>query len=232
MSKLIIKVVIGNKKIIRKIDTELTLDKLRGSLNDYMPESSLFIMDDGIIDKTQESEFTINDILKDKDKKEIFCTLDSREINVYLNDEKTCELNIFVDENIESLLKEVKNKIPKDSIIKFEDTEIGINDAIGQNFLIKDLLTGDSIYFINQQKDINNSSKKKEINNSNNFNKNQSNSENKKFVHIYKNGDVIKMTLIDVNSSIYSLRELLKDEISDKAKFLSEGIGVPINDEK
>ena len=75
-----------------------------------MPESSLFIMDDGTIDKSEESEFIINDILKDK---EIYCTLDSREINVYLNDEKICKININVDENIESLLKEVKTKFLK-----------------------------------------------------------------------------------------------------------------------
>ena len=40
------------------------------------------------------------------------------------------------------------------------------------------------------------------------------------------------MTDIDINSNISSLRELLKDEISEKAKFLSEGIGVPYKDEK
>jgi flagellar biosynthesis GTPase FlhF len=40
------------------------------------------------------------------------------------------------------------------------------------------------------------------------------------------------MINLDLNSSISSLRELLKDEISDKAKFLFDGIGVPIKDEK
>jgi hypothetical protein len=67
MSKSIIKVVIGGKKTIRKVELDMTLDKLRESLNNYMPENSLFIMDDGTIDKSQESEFTINDILKDKE---------------------------------------------------------------------------------------------------------------------------------------------------------------------
>jgi hypothetical protein len=57
-------------------------------------------------------------------KKKIHCTLDSREINVYLNEKNICKNNICVDENIGSLLKEVKNKIPKDNIIKFEDTYI------------------------------------------------------------------------------------------------------------
>lgn len=40
------------------------------------------------------------------------------------------------------------------------------------------------------------------------------------------------MTDIDANSKISSLRELLKDEISENPKFLSEGIGVPYKDEK
>ena len=230
MSKSVIKIVIGRKKKIRKVELDMTLDKLRESLKEDMPENSLFIKDDGTIDKSEESEFTINDILKDK---EIHCSSFSRDVNVYINDKNICKININVDENIESLMKEMKGKIPNDSMIKFEDTEIGIDEAKEQNFFIKDLLNEDSIYFINQQIETKNNSKKKEKENEKNgTNKNDSSNENKKFIHIYKNGDIIKMAKLDLNSSISSLRELLKDEISDKAKFLSEGIGVPIKDEK
>ncbi len=67
MSKSIIKVVIGSKKKIRKVELNMTLDKLRESLKEDMPENSLFIMDDATIDKSVESDFTISDILKDKE---------------------------------------------------------------------------------------------------------------------------------------------------------------------
>ena len=40
------------------------------------------------------------------------------------------------------------------------------------------------------------------------------------------------MGLFDIKMSLNSLRESLKNQISDNAKFLSEGIGVPISDEK
>ena len=40
------------------------------------------------------------------------------------------------------------------------------------------------------------------------------------------------MGLIDINQNISSLREYLKDLISEKAKFLSEGSPVPLKDEK
>ena len=53
-----------------------------------------------------------------------------------------------------------------------------------------------------------------------------------KKIHIYKNGEPIKMGLIDINQNISSLREYLKDLISEKAKFLSEGSPVPLKDEK
>ena len=226
MSKKIIKVEIGGKKLIRKVELDMTLDKLRESLKENMPENSLFILDDGTIDKSQESDFTINDILKDK---VVHCSSVSKNVNVYINDKKICEININVDENIESLLKELKDKIPKDSMIKYEDSEIEIDDAKEQNFIIKDLLNKDSIYFINQQIETKQTEKEKEIPNSNS---NDSSNKIKKFIHIYKNGDIIKMAQLDVNSTISSLRELLKDEISDKAKFLSEGDGMPIKDEK
>ena len=200
MSKKIIKVEIGGKKLIRKVELDMTLDKLRESLKENMPENSLFILDDGTIDKSQESDFTINDILKDR---VVHCSSVSKNVNVYINDKKICEIKINVDENIESLLKELKDKIPKDSMIKYEDSEIEIDDAKEQNFVIKDLLNKDSIYFINQQIETKQTKKEKEeITNSN---LNDSINKNKKFIHIYKNGDIIKMAQLDVNSTISSL---------------------------
>ena len=211
----------------------MTLDKLREVLKDNMPENSVFILDDATIDKEQESEFTIKDVLKNK---EVLCFLNMNDVNVYLNNEKICKINICVDENIESLIKEVNLKISKDTMVEYEDTEISLENVKEQNFFIKDLLkNGDSIYFINKEVENINISEKK-IKENENYNLNSTNSienqDNKKFVHIYKNGDIITMTLINVNTLISSLRESLKDEISDKAKFLSEGIGVPIKDEK
>ena len=214
--------------MIRKVELDMTLEKLRNSLKENMPENSLFILDDGTIDKAQESEFTINDILKDK---EIHCSSITTDVNIYINDKNICKININVDENIESLLKELKGKIPNVNMIKFEDSEIEINDAKEQNFSIKDLLNNNSIYFINQELKTKNESKQMEKNEENS-NINDISNKNKKFIHIYKNGDIIKMTQLDVNNSISSLRELLNDEISNNAKFLSEGVGVPIKDEK
>ena len=226
MEKPPIKIVIGKNKIVRKIHLDMKLDKLRESLKDKRPNTALFIMEDGIIEKTEESEFTIKDILKGK---EVYCSLNTNEINIYLNEEIVCKLNICIEEKIESLLKEIKDKIPKECNIKYEDTEISFEEAKEQEFLIKDLLSHNSIYFIKKDEAVKNIPKKDEID-KNTFTKNTS--ENKKFVHIYKNGDVISMTSVDTNNNILSLRELLKDDISDKAKFLSEGIGVPFKDEK
>ena len=182
MSKSIIKFVIDGKKTIRKAELDMTLDKLRESLKGNMPENSLLIMDDGTIDKSQEYEFTINDILKDK---EIHCSSTSRDINVYINDKNIWKININVDENIESLLKELKDKNPNDSMIKFEDIEIGIDDPKEQNFVIKDLLNDNSIYFINNQiktkNDFKKIEKEKEKESPNSYsNKNESSNENKK----------------------------------------------------
>lgn len=230
MSKSVIKVVIGNKKIVKKINLDMKLDKLRESLKDKMPNSTLFIMEDAIIEKSEEFDFSVKDILKGN---EVFCSSNTNDINIYLNEENISKLNICIEESIESLLKEVKDKIPNTSLIKFEDTEISFDDAKEQELTIKDLLSKDSIYFINNQStNIKNNSKKEEKTENNSQANTSENSEKKKFIHIYKNGDVIKMTTLDVNNSISSLRELLKDDISENAKFLSEGIGVPYKDEK
>ena len=227
MSKSLIKVIIGNKKIVRKTDLNIKLDKFRESLKKNMSDNCLFLMEDAIIEKENENEFTINDILKGN---EVYCSMSKNDdINIFLNDENICKLSIGIEESVESLIKEIKDKIPEKSKIKFEDTEIELDDAKEQELTIKDILSDNSIYFINKQA-VSKGAKKNEIKNSraeNNTNKN-----NNKFIHIYKNGDAIKMTTVDINDTISSLRELLKDEISEKAKFLSEGIGVPYKDEK
>ena len=97
MEKPPIKIVIGKNKIVRKIHLDMKLDKLRESLKDKMPNTALFIMEDGIIEKTEESEFTIKDILKGK---EVYCSLNTNEINIYLNEEIVCKLNICIEEKL------------------------------------------------------------------------------------------------------------------------------------
>lgn len=221
MSKSIIKVIIGKKKMVRKVELDMKLNEFRISLKDNMPESSSFIMEDATIEKEDESEFSIKDILKDK---EVHCSLNADEISIYLNDENILKLNINTNDKIEFLLNELKDKISKECLIKFEDAEMTLEEAKEQGFTIKELLSQNSIYFVNHQQ-------KTEPNNSHKE-KNNKNKENEKFIHIYKNGDIIKMTLLDLNNKISTLRELLKEEISDKAKFLSEGVGVPIKDEQ
>ena len=208
-----------------------------------MPESSLFLMEDAIIEKETESDITIKDIIKGK---EVYCSTNSKEINIILNDKNICKINISTDESIESLIKEAGSKIPDNSVIKFEDSQINFQEAKEQEMQIKDVLDGDSIYFLNTQtlnkKD---NIKKKtqetveksddeeyEEKKNKKGKENKENKEKNKFIHIYKNGEPIKMGLIDINQNISSLREYLKDLISEKAKFLSEGSPVPLKDEK
>lgn len=232
MSKSLVKVNIENKKIVRKISLEMKLDKFRESLKDNISNSAFFVLDDAKIEISEESEFTVKDILKGN---EVFISTNTNEISIYLNEENICKIKICTDDGIESLLKEIKDKIPKNSKLKFEDTEIKFDEAKEQELTIKDLLLEDSIYFINKDNIKKSNSKKQEKieNEKTNISEEvQKTKEDEKFVHIYKNGDVIKMTIVDINSKLSSLREILKDEISEKAKFLSEGVGVPYKDEK
>lgn len=129
MSKSVIKVIIENKKIVRNINLDTKLDEFRLSLKNNMPETSFFLMDDATIEKENENEFSIKDILKGK---EVYCYMNTNNINRYLNDKIICELNAGIEETIEYLLKELKNKIPKESKIKYEDIEVGLDEAIEQ----------------------------------------------------------------------------------------------------
>lgn len=51
MSKSVIKVIIGNKKILRNINLDTKLDEFRVSLKNNMPETSFFMMGDATIEK-------------------------------------------------------------------------------------------------------------------------------------------------------------------------------------
>lgn len=61
-------------------------------------------------------------------------------INIYLNDKIISELNVGIEETIEYLLKELKDKISKESKIKYEDIEVGLDEAIEQEFIIKNAI--------------------------------------------------------------------------------------------
>ena len=143
-----IKFVIGDKKVVRRVDLNMKLNEFRDSLKEIMPESSLFLMEDAMIEKETESDITIKDIIKGK---EVYCSTNSKEINIILNGKNICKINISTDESIESLIKEAGSKIPDNSVIKFEDSQINFKEAKEQEMQIKDVLDGDSIYFLNTQ---------------------------------------------------------------------------------
>ena len=126
MSKRVIKVVIGSKKLVKKIDLETKLDSFREILKDSMPGNCFFMMEDAIIEKNDEQNFIIKDIEKNN---QVFCSLNTTSINIYLNDKNILKLDINIDENIENLIKELNGKIPVDNKIKFEDTELTFEEA-------------------------------------------------------------------------------------------------------
>ena len=235
MSKSLIKVVLGNKKIVKRVDLSTKLSDFREILKENLPESCNFMLDDATVEKNDEKELTIKDIIKNN---EVFCSLNTSNIKVYLNNELVCNQELNPDEKLDNLYKNIKNKIPNNSTIKFEDTELTIEEAKNEEMTVKELSTDNSIYFIN--KEIKNNSEipkelksEKKVENPNEINENNDKKDNsEKFIHIYKNGEVIKMGLFDTKMSLDSLRNLLKNNISNKGKFLSEGMGVPISDEK
>ena len=84
------------------------------------------MMEDAIIEKNDEQNFIIKDIEKNN---QVFCSLNTTSLNIYLNDKNILTLDINIDENIENLIKELNGKIPVDSKIKFEDTELTFEEA-------------------------------------------------------------------------------------------------------
>ena len=84
------------------------------------------MMEDAIIEKNDEQNFIIKDIEKDN---QVFCSLNTTSLNIYLNDKNILTLDINIDENIENLIKELNGKIPVDNKIKFEDTELTFEEA-------------------------------------------------------------------------------------------------------
>ena len=145
--------------------------------------------------------------------------MNTSNIKVYLNNELVCNQELNPDEKLDNLYKNIKNKIPNNSTIKFEDTELTIEEAKNEEMTVKELSTDNSIYFIN--KEIKNNSEipkelksEKKVENPNEINENNDKKDSsEKFIHIYKNGEVIKMGLFDTKMSLDSLRNLLKNNI-------------------
>ena len=143
MSKKVIKVIIGSQKIVKKITLETKLDIFREILEDSMPENCFFMDENKIIEKNDEQFYLIKDI---EVNNQIFCSIkDISNINIFLNNRNISNLDINLDESIENLIKELNGKIPTDSKIKFEDTEITIKEAKNEEMTIKDIVSENSI---------------------------------------------------------------------------------------
>ena len=84
------------------------------------------MLEDAIIEKNDEQNFIIKDIEKNN---QVFCSLNTTSLNIYLNDKNILTLDINIDENIENLIKELNGKIPVDNKIKFEDTELTFEEV-------------------------------------------------------------------------------------------------------
>ena len=211
--KKLIKLVIGNKKIVKKVDLETKLNEFREMVKDSIPEKCNFVLDGFIIEKNDEKEYTINEIQKNN---QVFCSINTTSINIYLNNKNIAKIDIDPDEKIDTLIKELGGKNLDKSKIKYEDTEITLEEAKKEEITIKDLACNNSLYFINEQKEDDQPKMDKK---------------SEKFIHIYKNGEAIKMGSFDTKMSLASLRNIMKNNLSEKANFLSEGSEVPINDE-
>lgn len=97
-NKKIIKIVINDKKIVQKQNLDMTLDKLRESLKDKLPNNYCFIMGENeFVDREQEFEFTIEDILNEY--KEVNCSLDFNDVNV--NEKINVKENGNVNDNVD-----------------------------------------------------------------------------------------------------------------------------------
>lgn len=142
------KIIIGDKKIVKKLDEETKLNKLREILNYSLPKNGYFILDDAIIEKNDESDYSIKNVVKNK---QIICMLNTESIKVFLNDKNICKLDISIDEPVENLIKELNGKIPKNCRIKYENTEIPFEDAKNDSMTIKNLSSKNSIYFLGQE---------------------------------------------------------------------------------
>jgi len=68
-----------------------------------------------------------------------------------LNDKNILKHDINIDENFEILIKELNGKIPANSTIKFDDSEITFEEAKSEELTIKDISSDNSIYFIHKE---------------------------------------------------------------------------------
>jgi len=124
--KKLIKLVIGNKKIVKKVDLETKLNEFREIVKDSIPEKCNFMLDGFIIEKNDEKEYTINEIQKNN---QVFCSINTTSINIYLNNKNIAKIDIDPDEKIDTLIKELGGKNLDKSKIKYEDTEITLEEA-------------------------------------------------------------------------------------------------------
>lgn len=113
------------------------MNDLREILKDNIPKNGNFMLEDAIIEKSDENELTIKDIEKNN--------------QVFYSDKKITKIDINFDETIGTLIKQLNGKISNDCKIKYEDTELTFEESKNKEISIKDLSSENSIYYISGQ---------------------------------------------------------------------------------
>ena len=113
MPKETIKVEIDGKIICqKKLDPTNTLDSIRQTLKDKIKEGSFIDKDGNAIDKTDESEFKLSEILYGNILKVQGSKMSSNEgIQINLNGNNFCIINISQEEHLDKLRNSLSNKI-------------------------------------------------------------------------------------------------------------------------
>lgn len=132
--RILVSISLNQQKICTKVfNIEDTLQNIRESLNEKIPENAYFtnVGDDDIINKDEENGISLDFFVESGNNKTkinlVTSDKNSKNITIYINEEKFCEAKINSQMTLQELRK--KYNIPLNATFSFDEEEqIALND--------------------------------------------------------------------------------------------------------
>ena len=132
--RILVSISLNQQKICTKVfNIEDTLQNIRESLNEKIPENAYFtnVGDDDIINKDEENGISLDFFVESGNNKTkinlVTSDKNSKNITIYINEEKFCEAKINNQMTLQELRK--KYNIPLNATFSFDEEEqIALND--------------------------------------------------------------------------------------------------------
>ena len=218
----LVKIFVNNKDLCtKKLNLKDTLSEIRKKIKYENKTNVLFMNENSPINYEDENDFTLEDIIQNKN-----LYLKGEVLKLYCDNNFIIDIDMAKEESLKKLIEKYSKNFPEDfDFLDNEERTIKKEDAINDDeILIEDILNENRINIITKKNDSipENNQKNKNTNDD----KSNINSEQRIELNIYMNNEIRTIKKLNINAKLSDVRKMLSNIMSENSYFLKGEIKI------